>query len=312
MNNRLAAICLTAPLLISLCSAHAQPVPAATTNAVTKPHKLSIQGALTFGPTPMKMHALSTITQHRIKGAVDETYLPGFKACAEDTSPAVRSLAAKMLGEYYIQNQPAPNPEALQTLEKLASDPSADVRYNALFSGLTEVVQKSDNLVKQLVDAAAVNREEGLYAKIIESLSKNKDTASAYIEEQLKTGTSIAYYEIYTDLMKKKPADSEQYRDLPSSQPQLFVFTTGKADKELSAVNLKKWVENLGIQSSHVEVSGYAGQRVLLLTTYITRDNEKVLDNLSGLPADISYMSKFWLTPKLATDIEMVRKREAR
>lgn len=297
-------------LVIMLSAASATAI--SSTNTLPPIKAISIQTMLTTGSTPMKMHALSTISRGKIKGQIDATFLPGFKACAKDESNVIRSLAASMLGRFFIKNVDTPNPEAVIILEQLALDGAADVRFNALYHGLTEIQNKSDQLIRALIDAAAINREEELYEKIIASLGSNKALSSAYLDDKLREGSSIAYYEIYKDLMGERPSEANKYQDQPSSQPQLYVFTTKNDNKEEAASRLANWTTKLGIESYNVEVSGYAGQRVLLLTTYITRDNESVMKHIPEINEDFEFLQKFWLTSKLSTEIELVRRRESK
>ncbi|VGO16113.1 hypothetical protein PDESU_04703 [Pontiella desulfatans] len=306
MNKTFAMLSLSAFVLASLSNAQAP------TNTPATAHQYSIQQVLSFNSTAMRMHALATITREKTGETINESYLPGFKACSTDKASSIRSVTARLLGEHFIEGKNPSNPEALAILQKLSKDESADVRYNALHYGLTQVEPKSDQLIEELVEAAVVNREENLYDRIIVAISENKTHAKNYLAGKIKDESSIAYFEIYRDLTGGNPPNSENYLNLPSTQPRLYVFTTKNQDKNAAATDLEKWVSGLGIESFYVEVSGYAGQRVLLLTTYITRDHETVEAKLNDTNEQFDFMQKFWLTPKLAAEIDTVRANEKR
>lgn len=78
------------------------------TNAPTAAKTISIQEMLVIGQSGMKLHSLAMITQSKVKGGVDESFLPGFTVCAEDPAIPVRSVTARLLGKHLVAGKDEP------------------------------------------------------------------------------------------------------------------------------------------------------------------------------------------------------------
>jgi len=129
-------LCLT---LAAASVAVAQTNAPATNAPAASPKGITIQEMLVVGSSGLRLYSLSMITQHKVKGGVDETFLPGCKACSNDPATPVRSVVAHLLGSYFVEGKETPNPEAVELLVKLAKDKSADVRYSAVYHGITQI-----------------------------------------------------------------------------------------------------------------------------------------------------------------------------
>jgi hypothetical protein len=248
------------------------------------------------------------ITQGKIPGEVDESYLPGFKVCSEDSVLPVRSVTARLLGEYFVQGRENPNPEAIELLMKLSRDESSDVRYNAVYHGLSQVVNKSDEILERLVDIATTDRQQSLYNRIAESLQNDREKVAAILDQQLKDGNDISVYEIYEDLTGQKPLHIDKYLDMPSSRPRLFIFSCEGSDPEADKAELVKTLKSEGIEHPDVQISGAGENYVLLLKTYVTRDYLSV-ENVSVNHPQFKMTQDMWLTPELEIQIEAMQKK---
>ncbi|QBG47632.1 HEAT repeat domain-containing protein [Verrucomicrobia bacterium S94] len=285
-------------LTTALCiSGTAQP---AVTNSPT-----SIQEMLISGTPQYKMHFLAMISQGKVK--VNESYIPGLETCATHPSIPLRSLSAKLLGQYFIREKDAPNEEALAILLKLAHDPEADVRFNAIFYGLTQVKYKTPELAEQLIDIAAKERNPALQDRIIVSLANYQPQVEEILNKKLNGEHAIAYYEIYEDFTGKEPPHEEKFLNMPSSRPRLLVIKANESNPEVSKPALIQLLKQGGLKNPTVETSGTGESYVLMLTTYITRDYKNVREVLSAND-DFSITQDLWLTPELEIQIEAMRK----
>lgn len=281
---------------------------APSTNAVSSPKTISIQEMLVIGNSGMRLHSLAMITQGKVKNGVDESFLPGFKACSEDPATPVRSVAARIMGQNLVEGKEAPNLEAIELLIKLAQDESADVRFNAVYHGLAQLNTKSDEIIALLLDVAASNREHTLYARIVESVESNHETTARILDEKLKTGDSIATYEIYEDMTGTPPPNSDRFLDMPSSRPKVFIFKGGESEAETFKAELTSALQTAGIDSPDLQISGVGANYVLMLKTYLTKDRLTVEKTFSGHDT-FTITQEMWLTPELEIQIDAMRQK---
>ena len=314
--NKLTIFAISAVLASTACSESLKPaataavtqtnVPPAATNAPARPKTISIQEMLVIGQSGMKLHSLAMITQGKVKDGVDESFLPGFKVCSEDPATPVRSVTARLLGQNFVEGKENPNPEAVALLIKLAKDESADVRYSAVYHGLSQIKNKTDDVIILLIDVVASNREQGLYERIIQSLENNREQVTQILDRKLKEGDSIATYEIYEDLAGKKPANTDKYLEMPSSRPKMFIFKGGSEDAEAFKAELEAELRSMGLENPELFISGVGENYVLLLKTYLTKDRIAVEKTFSD-HGKFKITQEMWLTPKLEIQIEAMR-----
>lgn len=302
------AICLTACGQAPSPEAPAPSAPPPAKDAPAAPKTISVQQMLVQGHSGLKLHSLAMITQGKVQGGVDESFLPGFAVCADDTATPVRSVTARLLGQHFVQGKENPNPEAVALLVKLAQDKSSDVSYSAVYHGLAEIQNKSPEIIELLIDVASNNREHGLYERIATSLEPNRDQVIKLMDAKLADGNDIAIYEIYEDMTGKPPADADKYLDLPSSRPRMFIFKPTNSDQEAAKAELKKALKAAGISEPNVEISGSGENYVLLVKTYITKDYKVIEKNFSENAA-FSLMQDMWLSPELEIQIDSMKKK---
>ena len=281
---------------------------APTTNAPTGPKTISLQEMLVIGPSGLKLHSLAMITQGKAKDGVDESFLPGFKVCSEESATPVRSVTARLLGQHFVEGKETPNPEAVSLLIKLGQDESSDVRYSAVYHGLTQIQNKSPETVELLIDVAVSNREQGLYERIIQSLEGDREQVVRILDKKLKDGDDIATYEIYEDLAGKKPAGAEKYLDMPSSRPKMFIFKGGGDDAEAFKAELESELDSIGIEALEPSISGVGENYVLLLKTYLTKDRIAIEEAFAD-HGKFKITQEMWLTPKLEIQIDAMRQK---
>ncbi len=277
------------------------------TNAPTQPATISVQEMLKTGPSQLKMHSLAMITQGNIRNPVDESYLPGLSVCAKDKDSLLRSMTARILGQYFVADKEIPHPEALQLLQGLATDDSGDVRFNAVYYGLTQTKHKTPKIAEQLIDIAAQERNPALHDRIIISLANYQPQVTEILDAKLAKGDDIAIYEIYEEFTGNQPLNADQFLDLPSSRPHLIIIKPSGKDAETTKAALIAELEKEGLKNPAVQISGKGDNYVLMLTTYITRDYQTAKGVLSN-HGQFSITQNMWLTPELEIQIEAMRK----
>lgn len=281
------------------------PIPPSMVPTNTKPQDgtISIQRMLVTGPPQLKLHSLAMLTQGNFKGEIDESFLPGFKACAEDRSAPIRSVAARIMGEKLVAGREVPNAEAVAILSKLAGDESSDVRFKAVYYGLSQLKQKSDKVISLLIDVATKDREESLYKQIVDSLASDRARVATILDRRLADGDSVAVYEVYEDLAGKKPADHEKYLNMPSSRPRMFIFQGRGEDAEAYKAELASALKAAGIERPELVVSGQGANYVVLLQTYLTKDRLAVEEQFMNHETH-TVSQDMWLTPELEIQLQ--------
>lgn len=294
---------ITCSLLTLSIPAIAQP-PA--TNIPAK-GPISIQEMLVMGPTQLKMHSLMMLKQQNVPGEIDKSYLPGLTVTATHDDPLLRSLSAQILGQYFIQDIEAPDEKTRELVQQLSRDGSSDVRFNAIYYGLTQVLHKTPELAEQLIDIAAKERNPALQDRIIVSLANYRTQVKDILNEKLKGDDAIVYYEIYEEFTGKEPPNAEKFLDMPSSRPHLIIVKPVGKDAKSAQSALMGVLKKTGIKSPSVEISGTDDHAVLLVTTYITRNYKIAKDFLKGND-EYSITQDMWLTPELEIQLEAMRK----
>jgi hypothetical protein len=282
--------------------------PVAETNApAAAPKTISIQEMLVTGSSGMRLHSLAMITQGKVKDGVDESFLPGFTACASDPAVPIRSVAARIMGQQMVAGQDDPNPEAVALLIKLAQDESADVQFSAVYHGLAQLNNKSDEVVALLLDVATTNREQSLYDRIAESLKDSQEQVILVLDKKLETENSVAIYEIYEDMSGKKPASMEKFLNMPCSRPKMFIFKGDGGDPEAFKAELATELKSTGLENPDLFVSGTDSSYVILLQTALTKDRILVEKSFSEHER-FKITQELWLTPALEVQMDSMRK----
>ena len=307
---RLFLFAASVALASSVCSkpdAQETPKPTPPSPSQTASKDVSILEMLATGPSQLKMHSLVMLSQGHEGQRVDESYLPGFTICSKDTSPPIRSITARLLGEYFVNDQEAPNSEALNLLMELAHDESSDVRFNAVYYGISQIKIKTDETIAFLVGFAANNREHGMIDRIAESLSDDQDKVVEILDQQLAESDNVAIFEIYEDLTGIVPLNATQYMDMPSSRPRMFILKGTGADSETEKSALEAELKILGITRPSVHISRPGKNYVLIVKTYITKEGIAVEKTFSK-DGRFTITQQIWVTPELETQIKAMRK----
>lgn len=287
-------------------AAQETPKPAPPSQSPTASKGISIQEMLATGPSQLKMHSLAMLSQGH-EGRIDESYLLGFTVCSKDPSSPIRSITAKLLGEHFVKDQKAPNPDALNLLMELAHDESSDVRFNAVYYGISQIKIKTNETLAFLVGFAANNREHGMIDRIAESLSDDPDKVVKILDQQLAESDNVAIFEIYEDLTGVAPLNATHYMDLPSSRPRMFILKGTGADSETEKSALETELKTLGITHPLVHISGTGKNYVLIVKTYITQDGIAVEKTFSK-DGRFKITQQIWVTPELEIQMKAMRK----
>jgi len=266
---------------------------------------ITFQEILVSGPTQIKMHSLIMLSEGNTQEPIDESYLPGLKSCAENPSTPFRSLTARIIGEHLIEGKEEPHPEAVRILTQLAGDKVADVRFNAVYYGLSRIKNKSPEIVELLIDVVATHPGEVLQERIAESLEAYRDQVTDILDEKLKGENSIAYFEIYEELTGREPAQAEKYMDLPSTRPRMFVVQGQGTDKDAIKAALEEELKSIGIENFNIRVHIEGDTFAAMITTYMPRNHKTVRAHFAQHD-DYRITQDMWLSPQLELQVKAI------
>ena len=291
------SIRLGALLAVALTSTAQLPAPSSPNENI-----VSVKEMLISGPPQLKMHSLAMITQKRIPGTIDASYLDAFAVCSTNSMAPIRSITARILGEYFIQDQTNPEARALEMLLTLAQDANADVRFSAVALGLCKLQSMTPEVLKTLITIATTDQRAPLLEAIQNTIAELPETKQ-YLENKLQSQADIAYFELYRELMDDEPIHAAAYLDVPSSRPRLFVFSTGNTESQTAALELQRQLKEIGIEHNLIQSNDPQATSMLMLKTFITKEYievEKHFTNHDQFPIT----QALWVTPEIEVQLQ--------
>jgi hypothetical protein len=124
---------------------------------------------------------------------------------------------ARTFGNHWIWNAPEQKPEAIELMLQLSRDEVRDVRYNTVYFGLSTVRDKSEAVIRRLLEIAMEDREWNMFQRIQWGLRGSRDTAAKILEgyidqEETNPGLASAAFDIYRNIVEKDPPQSERFQ----------------------------------------------------------------------------------------------------
>ncbi len=172
-----------------------------------------IRQTLLTGDSEARRQAFVTLA--RSGGSVlDDSFLPALQAAASDPSSEVRNDVVRTVGGRWIWSAQQQDPTAIALALRLSSDSDREVRYNAVYYGLSTVRDKSEAVVRRLVEMALAEHENNLYGRIVWGLKGPMRAAPALftqaLAEHLDRAKSDVYYaasvyQLHRDVLGTEP-----------------------------------------------------------------------------------------------------------
>ena len=187
-------------------------------------HRISeIEKALRDGTSPERMEALRLVSD----GAglvLDEPSIAAFAACAESKDEKVRREVARTAGQYqYNWTSRWKSPAAVDLLLRLSCDPSPDVRYAAVYHGLTLLPEvKQEEVARRLLELAISDRQSDLPGRVAWGLQDNRALAAKILNEFLRAGDPTKAKmarTIYKEMTGHEPPTGEIVEASPATYP---------------------------------------------------------------------------------------------
>jgi len=175
-----------------------------------------IKEKLLSGDSQARKDVIKLVMQNAITLIMDDSFIEAWKACAKDKDSGVRAEVARTFGEHWVWSSREQKPEAIDLMIELSKDENREVRYNAVYFGLSTVREKNEAAVKRLLEIAMDDKDPNNYQRITWGIKRNRDLAKKVLEDyisQYETNPELAYkaFQIYEDMTGEKAANPERF-----------------------------------------------------------------------------------------------------
>ncbi len=173
-----------------------------------------LEKALREGASRGRLETLYLISSEWIGLILDEPSLGAFAACAGDADERVRQEVARVVGQFqHNWSSRWKSPAAVDLLLRLTRDESAEVRYMAVYHGLTQLPQvKQEEVARRLLELAISDRHPGLNDRIAWGLQNDRALAAKVLNEFLRDGDPARAKKvrtIYKEMTGREPPTGE-------------------------------------------------------------------------------------------------------
>ena len=114
---------------------------------------------------------------------LDDSFKEAFEACMKDSDVRVRRELARLVGGSMIWSANEQSPMATTLLREMLKDSDRDVRYNAVYHGLSTVRERSDEQVTELLLLILDDREPNLFSRVVWGLRDDKDQVRRILDQ---------------------------------------------------------------------------------------------------------------------------------
>jgi len=146
---------------------------------------------------------------------LDESFVPVLQTVSTDPDPRVRNKVASAAGYRWLwvtTTQPQ-DPTVIELMLKLSADSDREVRYNAVYYGLSAVRDKSEPVVRRLIRMAVTDQQSELPGRIAWSLKNSVHVNRQLIEQSL----AAEWESVKTDA--EQAAIRRLYKDVLGQEP---------------------------------------------------------------------------------------------
>jgi len=194
-----------------------------------------IREELKSGDSAARRELLRQIQGEAITLIMDDSFLDAFASCAQDEDAGVREQVATLVGGHWVWSAKQQSPKAIDLMLQLSRDPVREVRYDAVYFGLSTVRNKSEEVVARLLEMAYEDREWNLFGRITWGLGPDRAIAKRLLERDMDRldedpRTAVAAFQIYADITGSPAPRPERFKGLEEKHAgdylMLIVFTT--------------------------------------------------------------------------------------
>ena len=158
---------------------------------------------------------------------LDDSFLPVMQTISTDPDRRVRDEVAHLAGGRWIWGASKQDPNAIDLMLKLSADTDRDVRYHAVYYGLSVVRDKSEPVVRRLVQLALADPEINFYGRIVWGLKNSAQAGRPLFERILAAESQAATTDaqratvrrLYKDVLGQEPPATWPSDQKPTGSP---------------------------------------------------------------------------------------------
>ncbi len=177
-----------------------------------------LKQTLAHGTSVERLEAMEFAAKEAVTLIMDESFVEAYAQCAQDPDARVRNQVARQAGQRWIWTAKEQSVEAIDLMLRLSRDAERRVRSDAVYFGLSTVREKSDTVVRRLLDMAMADREPNLYGRIAWGLRGDKPAVirllTAYLNDADPKLAADARA-IYRDMTQETPPPPGQRAEAP-------------------------------------------------------------------------------------------------
>jgi hypothetical protein len=191
-----------------------------------------IRSKLTNGDSKSRRDTLDLIQRDRISLIMDESFIPTFAAAGADADAKVRKQATSIAGSRWIWESRAQPGAAIDLMMRQSRDISRNVRYDAMYYGLSTIRNRSDEVVERMIEMVMLDGMDNndFRQRILWGLRDEKPTLRRVLEKWIRGADSIRAlfaYGLYLDTFAAQPDSLESVTDLLQSPDKLVAHAIG-------------------------------------------------------------------------------------
>ncbi|MBI9016475.1 MAG: hypothetical protein JEZ07_04350 [Phycisphaerae bacterium] len=169
------------------------------------PQLAGFKEKLIEGDSKTRKEIMKILQGKGVMSIVDESFMDAFAACAKDPDAGVRADAARLFGGHFVWSGKEQSLRAIEILTGLLGDGNREVRYAAVYYGLSTVRSPDEKLVEKMLLTVLDDREVNYYGRVIWGIGRNRqvciDVLTGWLEQSAQDSKrAVKAYEIYEDI----------------------------------------------------------------------------------------------------------------
>lgn len=150
-----------------------------------------LRAILRGGSSGLRLQMLDEMARAKALNPLPDSYLPDFAAAAKDPDPKVRIAVAQFVSRRWIWRDGIYklNPAGIAILMDLSKDSDADVRYDAVYYGLSGYLGEDDRVVVRMLEMCLDPVQERSHSRLVWGLGKYKERASEWLLGEIGSAT---------------------------------------------------------------------------------------------------------------------------
>jgi beta-lactamase regulating signal transducer with metallopeptidase domain len=256
------------------------------------------------GDTQTRSVVIDQVKRDRLTLIMDDSFYEAWRACVLDPGLAYkRADIARTVGMAWAWEA---RPLAIEILLQLSHDNNRHVRYNAVYFGLSIARDKTEPIVRRLIEMALTDHESNLYGRITWGLSgASPELMEIILLEHIDAAgddlhaLASAYF-LHKKVLKKEPPDSQRYKEVVARYPEDIYWVSFEAKAPFNPGSEQElWDEFIAALPEGVEVEPHqrpfgpkpsrkAGGKIALMAEFRGEDAKQALEKMKQQTTSIA------------------------